>query len=58
MKIGKENCFVSKSRKNLDDSITLVLTYDTVLNELYQILPIPYKHVRKRHRLHSALTSP
>ena len=57
-KIGRENCFVSNTRKKVDDNITLVLTYHSSLNQLYEILQRAHKHVLKSPRLHSGLPSP
>ena len=39
-------------------SITLVLTYNPALNQLYETLRRAHKHVLKSPRLHSALPSP
>ena len=50
-KIDKENCFVSKTRQKVDDSITLVLTYHPALNQLYEILRRAQEHFLKSLRL-------
>ena len=44
--------------KEVNDSITLVLTYHPALNQLYEILRRAHEDVLKPPRLHSALPSP
>ena len=44
--------------KKVDDSITLVLTYHSTLNQLDEMLRRAHEHVLKPPRLHSALPSP
>ena len=46
-----------KRDKKVDDSITLVLTYHPALNQCYEVLLRPHKHVLKSPRLHGALPS-
>ena len=41
----------------VDDSITLVLTYHPALNQFYEVLLRPHKHVLKSPRLYGALPS-
>ena len=43
--------------KKVDDSITLVLTYHPALNQFYEVLLRPHKHVLNSPRLHGALPS-
>ena len=47
-----------KRGKKVDDSITLVLTHHSALNQMDEILQRAHKHVLKSNRLHSALPSP
>ena len=47
-----------KRGKEVDDSVTLVLTDRPALNQLYEILRRAHKHVLKSPRLYSALSSP
>ena len=43
--------------KKVDDNITLVLTYHSALNQLYEIMRRAHKHVLKSLRFHSNLPS-
>ena len=58
LKLVKRTVSFQKRDKKVDDSITLVFTHHPVLNQLYQILRRPHKHVLTSPRLHSALPSP
>ena len=53
----KRNVSFQKRDKKVDDSITLVLTYHPALNQFYEVLLRPHKHVLKSPRLHGALPS-
>ena len=54
----KRTVSFEKRDKKVDDSITLVLTYHSALNQLYEILRRAHKDVLKSPRLHKDLTSP
>ena len=58
VKLVDRTILFQKQDKKVDDSITLVLTYHPVLNQVYEILKRAYKHVLKLPRFHSALPSP
>ena len=53
----KRTVSFQKWDKKVDDSITLVLTYHPALNQFYEVLLRPHKHVLNSPRLHGALPS-
>ena len=53
----KRTVSFQKRDKKVDDSITLVVTYHSAQNELYEILRRADKHVLKSPRLQSGLPS-
>ena len=57
VKLVKTTVPFQKRDKKVDDSITLVLTYHPALNQFYEVLLRPHKHVLKSPRLHGALPS-
>ena len=57
VKLVKRTVLFQKRDKKVDDSITLVLTYHPALNQFYEVLLRPHKHVLKSPRLHGALPS-
>ena len=58
VKLVDRTVFSQRRDKNVDDIITLVLSYHPVLNQVYEILQRAHKHVLKSLRLHSAVSSP
>ena len=57
-KLVERTVSFQKRGKEVDDSVTLVLTNRPALNQLYEILRRAHKHVLKSPRLYSALSSP
>ena len=57
VKLVKKTVLFQKRDKKVDDSITLVLMYHPALNQFYEVLLRPHKHVLKSPRLHGALPS-
>ena len=55
--MAKKTVSFQKRDEKVDDSITLVLTYHPALNQFYEVLLRPHKHVLKSPRLHGALPS-
>ena len=55
--MAKKTVSFQKRDEKVDDSITLVLTYHPPLNQFYEVLLRPHKHVLKSPRLHGALPS-
>ena len=58
IKLVERTVSFQKRGKEVDDSVTLVLTYRPALDQLYEILRRAHKHVLKSPRLYSALSSP
>ena len=58
VELVKRTVSFQKRGKKVDDSITLVIMYHPVLNQLYEILLRAHKQVLKSPRRHSALPSP
>ena len=58
VKLVKITVLFQKRDKKVDDSITLVLSYHLLLNQLYEILQRAHTHVLKSPRFYSALPSP
>ena len=57
VKLVKRTLLFQKRDKKVDDSITLVLTYHPALNQFYEVLLRPHKHVLKSPRFQCALPS-
>ena len=57
VKLAKKTVPFQKRDKKVDDSITLVLTYHPALNQFYEVLLRPHKHVLNSSRLYGALPS-
>ena len=57
VKLVKRTVSIQKRDKKVDDTITLALTYHPALNQFYEVLLRPHKHVLKSARLHGALPS-
>ena len=57
VKLVKRTVLFQKRDKKVDDSTTLVLTFHPALNQFYEVLLRPYKHVPKSPRFHGALPS-
>ena len=53
IKLVKRTVLFQRRDKKVDDS----LTYHPALNQFYEVLLRPHKHVLKSHRLHGALPS-
>ena len=57
IKLVKRTVLFQRRDKKADVSLTLVLTYHPALNQFYEVLLRPHKHVLKSHGLHGALPS-
>ena len=57
VKLVKRTILFQKRDKIPDDSITLALRYHPALNQFFEVLLRPHKHVLKSLRLHGALPS-
>ena len=57
VKLVKKTVLFQKRDKKVDDSKTLVLTFHPALNQFYEVLLRPHKHVLKSPRLNGSLPS-